>query len=249
MNAKPSLYIVTAAGGNPTAIRLLPKPESPEWYAREGNLLMRKTASLGVEQAGFLILSENRFEMSGGEFCGNAARSAALLLSRFSDTEEGAFQMSGYAGMVSFRVQSQNESRASVTCVFDQLPISTMRTNDGQQIVDLGGIVHVVISGALPADYEAQHRELTRSLGLSDRAAVGVCWTEQRDGVFTLHPVVWVKAIDSFFYETSCGSGSIAASVVTGAQVVTQPSGEAIEVTRVGKQVSLQSRMEVIHEE
>ncbi len=245
---KPSIFIVSAAGGNPTAIRLLAKPESSAWYAKQGSILMRDTASFEVEQAGFLIPAKDRFEMSGGEFCGNAARSAALLLSRFDNTKEGVFRMSGYDGSVRYSVQSQSEREANVTCVFDQLPIKMVDAGEGRRIVDLGGIVHIVINAALPLDYETQHRELTRALGLSDRAAVGVCWVERKSDFVLLHPVVWVKAIDSFFYETSCGSGSIVAAVVTGAQIITQPSGEAIEVVREGNKVSLQSRMEVIHE-
>ncbi len=251
MNITSSLYIITAAGGNPTAIRVLPRTESPDWYAERGGILMAETAALGVEQAGFLIPEESRFMMSGGEFCGNAARAAAMLLARFMGAEEGAFQMSGYTGDIRSHVRWENETNANVTCIFDHLPIEVCREQDAKdtlQIVDLGGIVHIVIEEALPSDYKARHRALTRRFGLSDRGAVGVCWIERSANRVTLHPVVWVKAIDSFFYETSCGSGSIAATVVTGASTITQPSGEAIEVRREGTQVSLQSRMEVIRE-
>lgn len=252
MNDTSSRYIIAAAGGNPTAIRILNRTESSDWYAEHGAALMKATAALGVEQAGFLIPDQRRFEMSGGEFCGNAARSAALLLSRFSGDEAGAFQMSGYEGDVHFLVRWESKATATVTCDFDRLPIEVRRdrTADGDiQIVDLGGIVHIVIEGAPPSDYEARHRALTRRFGLSDRGAVGVCWVERADDRVTLHPLVWVKAIDSFFYETSCGSGSIAAAVVTGMNEITQPSGEAIEVKREGSTVSLQSCMEVIDEE
>ncbi len=252
MKAKLSRYIITAAGGNPTAIRILDHTRSSDWYAEQGTILMKDTAMLGVEQAGFLIPERRRFEMSGGEFCGNAARSAALLLSRFSSDEMGTFQMSGYEGDVHFFVRWERETAATVTCDFDRLPIDIRRektANGNIQIVDLGGIIHIVIEGALPSDYETQHRTLTRRFGLSDRGAVGVCWAERSVGRITLHPVVWVKAIDSFFYETSCGSGSIAASVVTCTSKITQPSGETIEVKREGTKVSLQSRMEVIDEE
>lgn len=252
MNDASPLYIIAAAGGNPTAIRILPNTKPSSWYAEQGGNLMNETAALGVEQAGFLIPAEGRFEMSGGEFCGNAARAAAMLLSRFTRAEEGVFQMSGYTGNVRSFVRWESDKTANVNCIFDRLPIEVRREQMAEseiQIVDLGGIVHVVIEGALPSDYEAQHRTLTCRFGLSNRGAVGVCWVEQSAGRITLHPVVWVKAIDSFFYETSCGSGSIAAAVVTGANTITQPSGETIEVRREGTQVALQSRMEVIREE
>jgi len=45
-----------------------------------------------------------------------------------------------------------------------------------------------------------------------------------------IHPVVWVKGISSFFYETSCGSGTLA-SLITGTDSknhIYQPSGYSI---------------------
>ena len=121
MNITSSLYIITAAGGNPTAIRVLPRTESPDWYAERGGILMAETAALGVEQAGFLIPEESRFMMSGGEFCGNAARAAAMLLARFMGAE-GCISDVGYTG-ISAHARWENETNANVTCIFDHLPI------------------------------------------------------------------------------------------------------------------------------
>ena len=91
--------IITAAGGNATAIDILAAPLTRAAYAARGQALVATYAAQGVEQAGFLIRTANaaHFEMAGGEFCGNAARAAALLLA----PQGGAvsFSMSGFAGI------------------------------------------------------------------------------------------------------------------------------------------------------
>ena len=68
------------------------------------------------------------------------------------------------------------------------------------------------------------------------------------DGRVYIEPVVWVRAIDTFFHETSCGSGSIAVAASTGQQEIVQPSGETITVTISASGVELQSEMEVLSE-
>jgi len=92
--------IITAAGGNATAIDTLAAPLTRAAYAARGQALVAAYAAQGVEQAGFLIRTANaaHFEMAGGEFCGNAARAAALLLA----PQGGAvsFSMSGFVGRV-----------------------------------------------------------------------------------------------------------------------------------------------------
>ena len=114
--------IITAAGGNATAIDTLAAPLTRAAYAARGQTLVAAYAAQGVEQAGFLIRTANaaHFEMAGGEFCGNAARAAALLLA----PQGGAvsFSMSGFAG----RVQAEVVRRAAdfwVRCRFPGMQV------------------------------------------------------------------------------------------------------------------------------
>lgn len=245
-------FVVEAAGGNATAIVVLPSSLTPDRYAELGAELMKRTESLGVEQAGFLIPTEDRFDMSGGEFCGNAARAAAMLLSRIKGSNQVVFTMSGYSGSVQGNVSWNGDAVADVVVHFDHLPATaedvTVLGTTQAQVVDLGGIVHVLVRGPLPDDYEAQHRAITVELGLNQRGAVGVVWYDVSEGEVLIHPVVWVRAIDSFFYESACGSGSIAAEVVAGKSRVVQPSGLCINVNRRGDEVDLASTMEITHD-
>ncbi|MDE1919081.1 MAG: hypothetical protein KGH56_00060 [Patescibacteria group bacterium] len=254
MNNK--IYIITAAGGNGTTIKVIDRPLSREEYAVQGKLLGKETESLGSEQAGFLIPSLNHFEMAGGEFCGNASRSAALLLSKLQeDGGRVSFTVSGYDGTVGGLVEKNGATHFVVSCVFPRMSIDVRPTKlaSGEEVtvVDLGGIVHVVMRKPFPHDaetYQKQHRSIVRELGLENRGAVGVIWITGTESAITMHPVVWVKDVDTFFYEKSCGSGTIAVAKITGTSSIIQPTGEMIVALITPESVTLKSKMEVTHE-
>ncbi len=250
-------YVITAAGGNGTAIRILDKPLSRAEYAEQGKQLGQEMEKFGAEQAGFLIdsISIPHFEMAGGEFCGNAARSVAILISRIQERQSVSFTMSGFAGVVRAFVRELSSSDYFVECVFPELPTKTEKIDleDGKQatIVDLGGIVHVVIEGDFPEnpeEYKAKHRNFVHDLSLGNRDAVGVIWFKMAGNSVRMHPVVWVKEIDTFFYEKACGSGTIAVAKVTGINIVIQPTGQTIEALIGKNSVTLRSEMEVVNE-
>ena len=92
----------------------------------------------------------------------------------------------------------------------------------------------------------SKYKRLTKKLHLDQRAAVGVVWVEQRNSTTTIHPVVWVKSVNSFFYESSCGSGTIAASAITGSSNIIQPTGQTIQAEISQDSISLDSDMEII---
>lgn len=246
-------FVITAAGGNGTAINVLPHPLSRGDYADQGKQLGKTMEQYGAEQAGFLVPSESHFEMAGGEFCGNAARSAAILLSEIERKPQVSFTMSGYDGRVSATVEKTGERTYSVECTFAGLPNDLRETalSDGQRVsvVDLGGIVHVVVDAPFlskPAIYQAKHRSIMKELGLSDRSAVGVVWIERIGTGIAMHPVVWVRDVDTFFYEQSCGSGTIAVGKVTGVHSIVQPTNQRIEANISRDAVTLRSAMEVV---
>lgn len=245
--------LITAAGGNGTAIRIIEKPLSRTQYERDGKALGESMMQDGAEQAGFLVLSDRHFEMAGGEFCGNASRAAALLLAERFDQNNLSFTVSGFEGTVHAKVVKKGATSYDVRCEFPGMltNVKHVTLNNGQvaNIVDLGGIVHVVVEGAFPPDpstHKAVHRAIMTQFDLDTRDAVGVVWFERLGDSITMHPVVWVRAIDTFFYEESCGSGTIAVSRVTGAQSIIQPTGKLINAIINDTSVILQSEMEVI---
>lgn len=243
-------YLISAAGGNETAIQVIEETQTTEWYAKKGTEIGAKYENLGAEQSGFLVKSMNHFQMAGGEFCGNATRAVAILFSRLLNRPDTQYTVSGFDGVVSSHVESNGHDNGYIVeSIFLDMPIITEEVvANGKEaiIVDLGGIVHVVIQGTIPEDYEKIHRQIVTELNLSQRDAVGVIWYTKTESHATIHPVVWVRGIDSFFYETSCGSGSIAVAKVTGLEKIYQVTKEPIQVIITNKSVSLKSQMRVL---
>ena len=247
---KEKIFVITAAGGNATAIQVLNKSLNREDYENLGSKLMSATAKLGVEQCGFLIPDKMHFEMSGGEFCGNAARAAAMLFSEIGSSRQVNFSMSGFPFDVVAIIDKLNDIEYNVSCLFKDFPVKVTKSHFKDfdyHLVDLGGIAHVLIEGNLPDNYEDIHHEITKYLDLP-HGAIGVCWIEKIRNSIKMHPVVWVRSIDSFFYEGSCGSGTIATGMVFDTKSVIQPTDESILVDITGSDITLESKMEVTHE-
>jgi len=138
-----------------------------------------------------------------------------------------------------------------VVCTFEGMSVeskSITANNQPAHLVDLGGIVHVIIEGKMPENYEEIHRQITSELKLTERDAVGVCWISRSPDSIEMHPVVWVKGINSFFYETSCGSGTIAVGKTTNGSSIIQPSGQSIQVEFTDSAVVLESDMAITKE-
>lgn len=248
-----SMVVITAAGGNGTAIEIIDDPLTRMEYSSRGRLLGENAEKLGTEQAGFIVLSQGHFEMAGGEFCGNASRAAAVLFSELRNARDVSFTVSGFKGVVHATVDKRADGKYSVYCRFPGMSVdvrpakSRGRTVD---VVDLGGIVHVVIEDKFPAQQDTHqeiHHRLTEELNLRERDAVGVVWVERKGDSVEIHPVVWVRSVDTFFYESSCGSGAIAACAVTGVSDIVQPTGKIIRAEINDDLVSLKSDVEVIY--
>ncbi|HTH71778.1 MAG TPA: hypothetical protein VL737_00245 [Candidatus Pristimantibacillus sp.] len=170
-----------------------------------------------------------RMEMFGGEFCGNATRSAIAFITKGRDSS-GLVEVSGVGYPLQFEVKNGE--------VAVEMPIPGSgfvdRVDEGM-LVNLEGISQLVVTE--PQDRSA--RELLAGLlgqnkyGLAERPAVGVSYYDQPTGRANFS--VWVKDVDTCFDETACGSGTsaigIAAATAQGESVklsVIQPSGEAI---------------------
>jgi diaminopimelate epimerase len=251
--ANTARKLVTAAGGNGTAVQVLDHPLTRAQYAEVGRKLGISMEDLGAEQAGFLVPSQKHFEMAGGEFCGNATRSAATLLYELNGQTDQSFTVSGFNGTVSAHVEPLGAAKFRVSSTFPgmSVDVSDVRLSSGQTatVVDLGGIVHVCVQAKFPEavnQYRAAHRTIMSELGLATREAVGVVWYERQDDTVKIHPVVWVRDVDTFYYESSCGSGTIAIGRVTGAHDVVQPTGQAISVDITNNGVKLESEMEIV---
>jgi diaminopimelate epimerase len=119
-------------------------------------------------------------------------------------------------------------------------------------VVDMGGIIHIIVEEkAFPfeqVNFSANMKEIKDGLNV-DGEAVGVLWVNKEGNKIEMKPVVWVKEIDTCFYETSCGSGSLAVAFANQKSVkVRQPSGKDITINlQENGDIAMSSEMEEIN--
>jgi len=209
-----------------------------------------------VEQVGLVGKTDgsHHLDMAGGEFCGNATRCAAwyFLNNTIGDLD---INVSGVAEPLKAGVKQADTAWTTMPVGSDLDSVSV--TEDDFYLVTLEGIVHLVI----PSDKSEQFLSVAHSAnsfcnelkeiakGLMDKhsltkhPACGVMFLEDTEDGLLMHPCVLVTGVESsMYYETACGSGSIATAMVSAymnkdsvSMSIIQPSKHtiiaAIEVT------------------
>jgi len=251
---KKKIEIVTANPAGNITIFVKTPFERKDYQAAAGQLLAME--ELKGEQVAF-ITSQNpmsdiapsfhadgSMEMCGLEFCGNASRSFGLLLARDAG-DEGivykAVQVSGCAEPLTVEVDL-DRMRAKIKM---PLPLSCEKKQECT-IVDFGGILHIIVED-LPAEQEIFDLLKDRVYSQLNPPAMGVMfWDTARKA---LTPVVYVKDVDTVYFEGSCGSGTtaVAAAFAKGKPdgihtwAIAQPAGtiDAAAEVRDGQLVNL----------
>ena len=212
--------IMADPAGNRTAIVRTPVPADQRAQIAAKILQIN---DLRAEQVGFetsaLMGGIGRLEMMGGEFCGNAARSYGYLIwkekqeARHEARHEACQEVQGdEAGNILIEI-SGSPQPLSVLCdlaegsSYAQMPMPTMieYSPEGFPLVISEGITHMILEDMEP------DRDLIRRLvdTYGQRwEAFGIMFLKGE----RLVPVVYVAAADSLVYESSCGSGSLAAA-------------------------------------
>ena len=199
--------------GNITIFVLDPFPRS-QYQAVAGQLLAME--ELRGEQVAF-ITGPDSLEMCGLEFCGNASRSFALLKAK-KEGLQGHGVMDISVSGCSERLQVVVDTSNNYTKIKMPLPryiaapdpIETARLcslMEGARIVDMDGIIHVVVRDKAPT---RENFDVIKGY-INDRyapPAMGVMFFDT--AVCRLTPVVYVKEVDTTYFEGSCGSGSTA---------------------------------------
>lgn len=255
-------YIFVNPGGNPTVLvtsKILRKNQTDV-----ANKIMELTAS---EQVGFIEPAKNpkaccRLQMAGGEFCGNALRSAAVYLAQSLYAQgiektnyEFILESSGtdqLLSVTSFFNKKVNFWEAEVEMPrLNKVNISNNKTfvcNTGMlgRQVDLPGITQILVDKSY-FDSAVDFNELFRSLYKKKQIIAPACGiifyqklTKKR---FSITPVVYIRKTKTFVFETSCASGSVALVLNFGLNksLVKQPSGcnLRVDINSVTKKVRI----------
>lgn len=172
--------------------------------------------ALAAEQVGFVCPpregGDGRFEMMGGEFCGNAVRAFGMLTARgrgAAGRVRVMVETSGCGGPVA----ADADTAAGTARAEMPLPRFVRAAEDADvrgTLVHLGGIAHLVVER--PPDAAllgAAETLLAREDALTGLGAYGVIFL---DGG-RLTPLVKVVETDTLVWEGSCGSGALAAAL------------------------------------
>ncbi len=224
-------YQIFVPGGNDTAL-VLGIEEDLQIRRAINDTIMERFPN--VEQVGFL--SENvenpQLMMAGGEFCGNATRCAAWHYLQGAPGEI-FLQVSGVQGLLRAGVRADRT-------VWAQMPVyreldCVKEIDKGFFLAPLQGIIHIVVLPEQAAPYlvqggniKAAGKEILSRFEIAPHIDAGVIFLEHTASAWNIHPYVYVAKLQTMFYETACGSGTIAAGLV-----MAYIRGESIEVSLV----------------
>lgn len=237
---KKKIKIITANPAGNITIFVLDKFPREAYSSIAGQLLAME--EFHAEQVAF-ITGEDSFEMCGLEFCGNASRTFALMTAKNRSIQGNAMieiSASGCSKRLSVEVNTEN-NYTKITMPMpvsvqklevpghlfqhdchpetsgQALPHDNHPEKSGQALphdcclVDFEGISHVVICDT-PATKENFNRIkefISKKYG--EAPATGVMFYDTAEK--KLVPVVYVKDVDTTYFEGSCGSGSTAAAI------------------------------------
>ena len=248
--------IVANPSGNITIFVKTPVPRS-EYQTVASQLLAME--DLKGEQVAFILPDpkidgiDGSMEMCGLEFCGNASRSFGLILAQ----EAGECGTASKTVLVSGCNEPLNvELDMDMNCAKIRMPnpVSCEKKQECT-IVDFGGILHVIVED-LPAEKEIFDLLKDRVYEQLDPPAMGVMFWDTETKKLT--PVVYVKDVDTTYFEGSCGSGTTAMAAAfsmgredgTYSWSIPQPEG-TIDTTAVVKdgravEIYIESPVEVM---
>lgn len=208
-----------------------------------------------AEQVGYLDLGARpvRLDMMGGEFCGNACRAAAAVMAAEGigldsvgiEEFRGILSVSGVDGTLEVGVRGVGpEMECRVEMPLPETDDAVRELAPGVGLVRLPGIVHLCLDETrhlFPEKYAEASAQLRREWSLDTEAAVGCVWYRQHGACSHIRPVVWVRSTATAYYESGCGSGSLALGLWLGKGQnipsplrVVQPSGGEIRVKMDG---------------
>ena len=191
-----------------------------------------------IEQVGFVYANKHKIEMAGGEFCGNATRCAAY------------YYLNGNSGEIDINVSGDIIIKAGVNKegkAWSQIPLYSgmdyIKQLDKEIYeIKISGIKYMILEKDLSKQYlldkkniKSNAMNLLKKYNLRESEAMGVIFIEDVNGNIKIHPVVWVRDINTIFYETSCGSGTTAVAMLRAIQNnksqnidIIQPSNQII---------------------
>jgi len=220
-------YIIYNPAGNITAL-VIGDDYNLEQRKQINDAIMKK--ELNVEQVGFLSKEKIKLTMAGGEFCGNATRCAALYYIKKKRRIELEINKQ--------KIKTGIDQNRNIWCEIPIEGYQILKLKNGIYKVILKGITILVVKNEQDyIDLKEKSKKIIKKYNIDDNA-VGVMFVNKMKEDIKIYPIVWVKEVDTLFYENACGSGTIAVTMIesilrnkSGSYCVMQPSGDILETT------------------
>lgn len=205
-------YSLLDPTGNITLLVETSVPEEQQPQIAKELMLLEPDA----EQIGFVSFGPNtvNLRMAGGEFCGNASMSAAVLYLMRRNLKAGTIAVCVFGTPEPVRVtvsrQPDGAWNGSV-CMPRPLSVGRETLPDGKKLpmVRFPGITHVIPEESMERETaEKLAPEWCRELNAD---ALGLMFLNPEKD--SLSPLVWVPAAETLFWESSCASGTTAVGV------------------------------------
>lgn len=181
----------------------------------------------GAEQVAFILdapqcgRAEGKMEMCGLEFCGNASRAFALMIAEekgISGEGEVFLDVSGCDEIVTVKVDTRTGwTRIKMPSYKDiwEIDLSHIRITEHEELrnvtaVDFGGILHLIVRDVKPT---RENFDMIKECVMVSKntPALGVMFCDTENQRMT--PVVYVRDINTTYFEGSCGSGATACAI------------------------------------
>lgn len=205
-------YKIYIPSGNPTAL-VIGIIKDSKIRKQINDILMKKYDF--IEQVGFINDDINKPEllMAGGEFCGNATRSAIKYY--LNNTKgEIKIKVSGVPRKLLGGIDNDNNVWLDMPIIKGDYKKSIKIINKTRMIIKLLGITHVVIEeDVIDNNIKEYAYNILKEYDLLDEEASGVMFITKTKNNIKLKPVVYVRDINTLFYETACGSGTTAVGI------------------------------------
>ena len=212
INSKVIEYVVMNPSQN---ITILAMPLDDD-YDYDYGFIAKKLLKLEptAEQVGFLQYGEDcdiMINMAGDEFCGNATMSAAVYYGIMNGVNDGnvVVKSSGVNNLVNVHIKKTNDWEGIVEMP-EALEICEVDFGNGEiyPVVFFKGIAHVIIDKKAIDRKEFEYKIKEWCEGL-EMPALGVMFCDFGEEI-NITPLVYVKSIDSLYWESSCASGTTA---------------------------------------
>ena len=210
-------YKILNPGGNKTAL-VINNNYSDDEKKIINNIILKENKD--VEQVGFISEKYKNLEMAGREFCVNATRCAIweYLNHNFGKLN---IKVSGYKEMIGGGIDKQGNVYVKIKINKKFSDVITIK--EKLNFVELDGILLAAINEDNSKEYindlkinpqktKIKLKEIMKKIN-SPQNAVGIILTEKKGKGIQIYPIIWVKTIDTLFYETACGSGSLAVAI------------------------------------